>query len=245
PGIRTAEIIDSMITLAKMANDSVDENKIISTTFGAGLEGGSGAKPTISNLGVTTAMLNNLAVTLGKMAVNSVDENKIISGIGDGTTIEGGSGSKLYIVGQPKFSATLSNGAVANIPDSISTTIIFNTLMYDIGTAYNVANGRFTPTIGYWHVDVQIMTDTLLLAVDKYIKLRFLRHNTLCFLFDKAFYGNGHTTNWHVGLSFDFYSDGTTYYEIQVLQNTGGATRLIGMPSNSYGNIFFNAHKIL
>ena len=44
PQIRNEEILDFAITLNKMAANSVDENKIVSTALGAGLTGGSGSK---------------------------------------------------------------------------------------------------------------------------------------------------------------------------------------------------------
>lgn len=44
PLIRTAELENLSVTLAKMALDSVDENKIVSTSLGTGMEGGSGSK---------------------------------------------------------------------------------------------------------------------------------------------------------------------------------------------------------
>ena len=98
--ILTSHIKDAQVTLPKMAAHSVDESKILNTTFGAGLTGGSATKVTIDPDNSTVELsgeklqVKDLGITLVKMAANSVDENKIIAtAMGDGLT--GGGGAQL------------------------------------------------------------------------------------------------------------------------------------------------------
>lgn len=94
--VGTSNIIAANVTLAKMASDSVDENKIVSTTFSAtgAILGGSGTKLSVNvdgtsidintnaieikTAGVTTAKIADLNVTTAKLADDAVTTSKIL-----------------------------------------------------------------------------------------------------------------------------------------------------------------------
>jgi len=269
-GLRTVELMDTIITLAKMANNSVDENKIINTTFGAGLEGGSGVKPKISDLGVVLAMMaaesvdhnklkntafvggalegsgsgaivniKNLGVALAMMAAESVDENKIITGTGDGATIAGGSGTKLNVISQHKYSAYRS-GTNFEIPHATLTTFILNAENYDIGNNYDIATGVFTvPRTGHYHFDMNLTFDTFTFAVDKYIYI-YLYVNAVPVV-QRRYYGNGSAFYWTAGFSLDVALTVADTVYSRIIQNTGSSIYIL---TSNYNSVF-NGHLIL
>jgi len=238
PGIRTAEIIDAMITLAKMANDSVDENKIVSTTFGAGLEGGSGVKPTISNLGVTTAMLDNLAVTLGKMASDSVDENKITNTTFDEITIGGGGGVKPGVIEQPKFHVW--RNTLQSIPDSSYTTVVFGNVSYDSENKWDPINYCYTiPINGKYNINAIVTLDDSVLTTSQVFEMRLVKNGSR--ILRRRTFGNGSSIRPSVVISGDFSFSVDDVLRIEVYQNTGGARNL----SNLEYEHLFSGHLIL
>ncbi len=100
----TLRVKDAGITLAKLASNSVDENKIVSTSFNAAgaVTGGSGTKIAVQvdnstiEISANALRIKDAGVTLAKLASNSVDENKIVSTtISTTGALNGGSGTKL------------------------------------------------------------------------------------------------------------------------------------------------------
>jgi len=112
------EIKNLGVTLGKMASNSVDENKIVSTTLSAtgALSGGSGSKLSVnvdnSTIDITSNNLEvkNLGITTGKLADNAVTSAKINTSAVDGTTITGGGGSSLAVQQAPALRRTLVAG---------------------------------------------------------------------------------------------------------------------------------------
>lgn len=96
------DIADGGIGLTQIADDGVDENKIVSTAFGSAMTGGSGTQINVADNGITSAKINN----------GAVDENKIVSTTFDGTTISGGSGSTVGIAAGGVDTTQLANDAV-------------------------------------------------------------------------------------------------------------------------------------
>jgi len=95
---------DAGITLAKLASNSVDENKIVSTSFNVAgaVTGGSGSKIAVQvdastiEISANALRVKDAGITLAKLASLSVDENKLTSSVaGDG--LAGGAGSALSV----------------------------------------------------------------------------------------------------------------------------------------------------
>lgn len=89
---------DAGITLAKLASNSVDENKIVSTTFSAtgAITGGSGSKVAVAVDGTSIEISSNAL--------------RVKSGAYDQLTITGGSGSTAAVAYAPKSLAVLVAG---------------------------------------------------------------------------------------------------------------------------------------
>jgi hypothetical protein len=97
-GITTAKIANLAVTLGKMAADSVDENKIVSTSFAAtgALDGGSGTK---------------ISVRVDDVSIEKASNNlRIKTTAYDQLTITGGSGTAASAVQVPLLKKTMVAG---------------------------------------------------------------------------------------------------------------------------------------
>ena len=105
-------ISNSAVTLAKIASNAVDENKIVSTALSASgaLTGGSGSKlawvPDNSTLEINAnaARIKDLGVTTAKLAATSVTAAKLGSDVA-GAGMSGGNGSALAVAYAPSIKA--------------------------------------------------------------------------------------------------------------------------------------------
>jgi len=104
----TLLVKDAGITLAKLASNSVDENKIVSTSFDAAgaITGGSGTK--------IAAQVDNSTIEISSNALRIKDAGvtaaKLNSNVADQTTITGGAGSALAVQYAPITKATYVAG---------------------------------------------------------------------------------------------------------------------------------------
>lgn len=96
------QIKDAGVTLAKLASNSVDENKLTTSVAGNGLAGGGGAALSVNVDGSTIEInsdslrVKDAGITLAKLASNSVDENKLTTSVA-GNGLTGGGGSALAV----------------------------------------------------------------------------------------------------------------------------------------------------
>lgn len=250
PGIRTAEVIDAMITLAKMAANSVDENKVLASAFTGALDGsGGGVKFNVKNLGIVTAMIDNLAitaaklaagaVTAAKLAAESVDQHKIVSTSFAAGMLIGGSGTPISIAIQTKFSA-YRTGTNFEIPHSTLTEIIFNAENYDIGSCFNLGTGMFVaPFTKYYHFDMNLTFDSFAFDVTKFIYI-YLYVNGVPAI-HRRFFGNGGTFYWTAGFGIDVALTALDSVVAKIVQNTGSS---IFINTGAYVSVF-SGHLIL
>ena len=145
------QVKDAGITLAKMASDSVDENKIVSTTFGSTMTGGSGTK-----VNVASAPLFEKSMTAGeafgadvsfivRMALNGETAGRIYKADYDTTTTD-----KFIGIGIAKSVAGVIAGAAINMVAMGTHTLGANDTAFgatDIGKpVFLTASGGFSIT---------------------------------------------------------------------------------------------------
>lgn len=99
---------DAGITLAKLASNSVDENKIVSTTFSASgaIVGGGGTKAAVQVDG-STIEINTNALRVKDAGITAA---KLNSNVADQDTLVGGAGSALAVDHAPLVKRTLVAG---------------------------------------------------------------------------------------------------------------------------------------
>jgi len=105
-------ISNSAVTLAKLASNSVDENKIVSTALSSSgaLTGGSGSKlawnpdGTTLEINANAARIKDLGVSTAKLAATSVTAAKLGSDVA-GAGLAGGNGSALSVAYAPAIKA--------------------------------------------------------------------------------------------------------------------------------------------
>jgi hypothetical protein len=111
------QVKNAGITLAKLASNSVDENKIVSTALSStgALVGGSGTKLSVNvdnstiEIATNALQIKDLGVTTAKLAATSVTATKLGSDVA-GAGLSGGNGSALTTAYAPMVRKPVTNG---------------------------------------------------------------------------------------------------------------------------------------
>ena len=130
--VTTAKILNSNITVGKMAANSVDSDQYVDASIDAAHLNSNTITGQTAETSIATDDLILLSDTSASGALKKMTRANFVSGVGGTNT--------------PAFQASLTNSL--SISDGTTTDIVFNSELYDVGSCYNNSTGVFTVPSG-------------------------------------------------------------------------------------------------
>jgi len=125
-------------------------------------------------------------------------------------------------VGSSHIFSANRNGVAQSIPDNAMTVIEFNIEEYDVGSKFNIATYRFIPLSGV-HVRLYAVAAFTAPASATLLEINIRKNGTSI---ARTFFKNSNNSDISLPVSKIISGNGTDYYDVAVLQVSGGAVAL-------------------